>query len=122
MNIQLKRIYEPAAKSDGTRILVERLWPRGVSKDKAQIDHWAKEAAPSPDLRKWFDHDPQKWPEFQSRYFAQLDENPEVVDTLRSYLGTGGTGGAGPVTFVFASREERYNNAVALREYLQSRK
>ena len=118
MKIQLKRIYEPAAKTDGMRILVERLWPRGVSKEKARIDHWGKEAAPSPELRKWFDHDPEKWPEFQSRYFAELDENPEVVQELRSYLGAGG---AGPVTFVFASREERYNNAVALREYLLAR-
>ena len=112
MKIHLKRIYEPAAKTDGTRILVERLWPRGVSKEKARIDHWAKEAAPSPDLRKWFDHDPEKWPEFQTRYFAELDGNPAVVEALDPYLGTG------PVTFVFASREERYNNAVALREYL----
>lgn len=115
MKIHLKRIYEPAAKSDGMRILVERLWPRGVSKEKARIDHWAKEAAPSPDLRKWFDHDPEKWPEFQARYFAELDQTPTVVEALRSYLG------AGQVTFVFASREEHYNNAVALREYLLAR-
>lgn len=116
MNINLKRIYEPAAKSDGTRILVERLWPRGVSKEQAKIDYWAKEAAPSSDLRKWFGHDPKKWPQFQKRYFAELDQNPAAIEALEPYLGGGET-----VTFVFASKEERYNNAVALRDYLQAR-
>lgn len=115
MKIQLKRIYEPAADSDGTRILMERLWPRGVSKENARIDHWAKEAAPSSELRKWFGHDPEKWPRFRDRYFAELDQNPAVVETLCSHID------AGPATFVFASREKRYNNAVALRDYLETR-
>lgn len=115
MKLSLKRIYEPATAADGTRILVERLWPRGVSKEKAQIDFWAKEVAPSPDLRKWFGHDPKKWPQFQDRYFAELDQNPAAVAGLQRHLK------AGPVTFVFASKETRYNNASALRDYLLAR-
>lgn len=113
--IQLKRAYVPAAASDGRRILVERLWPRGVSKDQAQIAAWTKDVAPSPELRKWFDHRPERWKEFKRRYFAELDARPEAVDALLSEMGRGKT------TFVFASREERLNNAVALVEYLESR-
>jgi uncharacterized protein YeaO (DUF488 family) len=110
--IALKRAYDPAADDDGTRILVERLWPRGVAKDAARIDHWLKDVAPSTGLRKWFDHDPQKWDGFRERYFAELDQHEDAVAVLRELLG------AGPVTFVFGSKETRFNNAVALREYL----
>jgi uncharacterized protein YeaO (DUF488 family) len=110
--VALKRAYDPAADDDGTRILVERLWPRGVAKDAARIDHWLKDVAPSTELRKWFDHDPQKWDGFRERYFAELDQREDAVATLRELLG------AGPATFVFGSKETRFNNAVALREYL----
>ena len=114
--IHLKRAYEPAAAADGSRILVERLWPRGLSKEKARIDAWPKEVAPSPELRKWFDHRPERWDEFRSRYFAELDALPEAVARLRVEIASG------PTTFVFASREEQLNNAVALKEYLEARR
>ena len=113
MPISLKRAYEPPSPSDCCRILVERLWPRGVSKLAAQIDLWAKEAAPSTELRRWFNHEPDKWAEFKRRYFEELRSRQEalrpIVERAR----------AGQVTFVFASRETRFNNAVALKEYLE---
>ena len=110
--IRLKRAYEQPADEDGCRILVERLWPRGVAKAAARIDFWSKETAPSNDLRRWFGHDPAKWDEFRQRYFAELRANPTAVDALRAQIG------AGDVTFVYGSREERFNNAAALREFL----
>ena len=113
MPIVLKRVYETPSPSDGKRILVERLWPRGLSKRKAAVDSWAKDTAPSHDLRTWFDHDPEKWEAFKTQYFAELDANEDGVAELRELL----RGGA--ATFVFASREERLNNAVALKEYLE---
>ena len=94
------------------RILVDRLWPRGVSKEKGKIDFWAKAIAPSNELRKWYQHDPDKWAEFRRRYFAELDANPDGVEALRAELGSG------KVTFVFSSKEETLNNATALRDYL----
>jgi uncharacterized protein YeaO (DUF488 family) len=111
--IQLKRAYEGASRGDGTRILVERLWPRGVSKDEAAIELWVKEAAPSTGLRKWYDHDPEKWEEFRRRYWAELDEKGEVLDDLKRKIAEG------PVTFVFAARDEGHNSAVVLKEYLE---
>lgn len=113
--ILLKRAYDPPAASDGERILVERLWPRGLAKARAKLAAWPKEVAPSPALRKWFDHRPERWDEFRERYFAELDTRPETVAELRARVARGTT------TFVFASREERLNNAVALREYLEKR-
>ena len=110
--IQVKRIYEAASPSDGTRILVDRLWPRGISKEAANIAYWAKEIAPSAELRKWYQHDPAKWDEFRARYFAELDCNPNGISELRSHMGDG------TVTFVFSSKETVLNNAYALREYL----
>ena len=110
--IKLKRAYETPAKADGTRILVERLWPRGLSKDRAKIDWWAKETAPSTELRKWFGHDPAKWTEFRRKYHAELRKRPAVVGELMEMV-------RGKVTFVFASKEERFNAAVALREYVE---
>ena len=94
-------------------MLVERLWPRGMKKEDAQIDVWLKEAAPSPDLRKWFNHDPSKWEEFKKRYSEELDHHKDILVTLfrRTQKET--------VTFVFASKEERFNNAVVLKEYLE---
>ncbi len=110
--VDLKRVYEPPGASDGCRILVERLWPRGLSKENAAIDLWLKDVAPSPALRKWFGHDPDRWSEFKRRYFAELRANPEALEPLRARMR------AGRVTFVFASRETRFNNAVALGEFL----
>lgn len=115
MSIGLKRVYETPSRSDGCRILVERLWPRGLSKQKARIDVWAKQAAPSGELRRWFGHDPEKWVEFKRRYFEELDSREEGVAPIIGSLRTG------PVTFVFAAREPWFNNAVALKEYLELR-
>ena len=112
MPIRLKRAYEQASDDDGFRILVERLWPRGVSKEKARIDLWLKDAAPSTELRRWYDHDPAKWEEFRRRYFAELEGHPEALAELRKHLDDG------PVTFVFASKETEYNCATALRDYV----
>jgi uncharacterized protein YeaO (DUF488 family) len=114
MVIKIKRVYEVPDPSDGFRVLVDRLWPRGISKSSAQIDLWLKEIAPSNALRKWYSHDPAKWDVFRKRYFQELDSNPEVVEQIRNYVSLG------TVTLVFSSREEELNNAVALREYLKS--
>ena len=116
MPILLKRIYEAPLQQDGFRVLVERLWPRGLSKEKARVDLWLKEAAPSAELRKWFNHDPSKWEEFKTRYFAELDERKSVWEEISKVARKE------KVTFVFASKEERVNNAVALREYVKSRR
>ncbi|MFQ5995006.1 MAG: DUF488 domain-containing protein [Acidiferrobacterales bacterium] len=113
MPIGLKRAYEPPRKADGLRVLVERLWPRGLSKDAAKIDWWPREAAPSTELRKWFGHEPKKWPEFKRRYFKELDSRAEVLEPIRGRMRHG------TVTFVYATKEERFNNAVALKEYLE---
>jgi uncharacterized protein YeaO (DUF488 family) len=112
--IQFKRAYEPPAPDDGCRILVDRLWPRAVSKDAAQIDLWLKELAPSAELRKWFGHDPCKWAEFRMRYFRELDERPDAVAQLRAIIRKG------PVTLVYGARDQEHNDAVALKEYLES--
>ena len=112
MEIRLKRVYEAPTESDGPRILVERLWPRGLSKDKAAVDHWLKEIAPSPELRRWYGHRPDRWPEFQARYRAELDANPAVLRELEALCASG------PVTFVFAARDEERNSAVLLKRYL----
>ncbi len=113
MPISLKRAYEPPARSDGCRILVERLWPRGLSKQNAKIDLWPKEAAPSTELRRWFNHQPDKWAEFKRRYFEELRARRESLEPIFERVR------AGRVTFVFASRESRFNNAVALKEYVE---
>ena len=110
--ISLKRVYDTACDADSPRILVERLWPRGLSKEKASIDHWLKEIAPSPELRRWYGHKPERWIEFQARYHAELDGNAEAVRGLMMHCE------AGPVTFVFAARDTQRNSAVALQDYL----
>ena len=110
-----KRVYEPASDDDGKRILIDRLWPRGLSREKARIDYWAKDAAPSDALRKWYRHDPEKWGRFRERYFAELDARPEAVDALRAELAPGRN------SIVFGSRERDLNNARALVEYLEAR-
>ncbi len=116
MKISIKRVYEKPAKDDGRRILVDRLWPRGLTKDKAKMDFWPKNLAPSTELRQWYGHDPIKWGEFKSRYFAELDKNLETVCELLTYAGRGA------VTFLYSSKEQRLNIAVALKECLESMK
>jgi uncharacterized protein YeaO (DUF488 family) len=116
MTILLKRAYEPVEPSDGFRILVDRLWPRGVSKDAAHIDLWLKEIAPSTALRKWFDHDPSKWDEFQDRYFLELRHNPERVEQLTAYTHRG------VITLVYGAKDKEHSHAAVLKEYLESLK
>ncbi len=113
--IRVKRIHEAPDPADGRRILVDRVWPRGISRERAALDHWARDAAPSTALRKWFDHDPARWDEFRRRYFAELDANPEALAALREAIGDG------PATLLYAARREPENNAVALKAYLERR-
>ena len=115
MTIRIKRSYEVPDDADGLRILVDRLWPRGISKEQAKIDFWPKGIAPSNELRRWYGHDPEKWTDFKKRYFAELDDQPEQVEELLGYLRKGN------VTFVYSSTEQRFNNALALKEYIESR-
>lgn len=114
MAIWLKRAYEPPDADDGFRILVDRLWPRGVSKSSARIDLWLKEIAPSAVLRKWFGHDPAKWNKFRDRYFRELDKNREAVEKLLEQVHRG------RVTLVYGAKEQEHNDAVALNHYLAS--
>ena len=111
--IKLKRAYDPASPTDGTRLLVERLWPRGLSKEKLKLDGWIREVEPTTELRKWFGHDPAKWPQFRARYFRQLDSRAESWRSIVS------SAKRGTVTLVYSSHDQEHNNAVALREYLQ---
>lgn len=114
MTILLKRVYESPALHDGFRILVDRLWPRGVSRSAAHIDVWLKDVAPSTSLRKWFSHDPTKWAEFQDRYFSELRSNPEAIEQLNAHVRRG------VVTLVYAAKDTEHNDAVALKEYLEN--
>ena len=111
--IQLKRVYEPASERDGFRVLVDRMWPRGISKAEAAVDCWLKEIAPCAELRKWFGHAPERWSAFCERYTAELDDNQEAVGFLKEKSG-------GTLTLVFAARDVEHNNAVVLKRYLQS--
>lgn len=113
--IRLKRAYEEPSKQDGLRILVERLWPRGVSKQKAALDLWLKDLAPSTDLRKWFGHDPEKWDEFLKRYWSELGEKGDLLKLLKHRTTEGN------VTFVFAAKDMERNSAVALKQYLEEK-
>lgn len=115
MGIQTKRIYDSYARSDGRRILIDRLWPRGLTKTAAKIHFWAKSVAPSTELRRWYGHEPDRWQEFRRRYFAELDANPAGVAELRAQLGSGAA------TLLYSSKETRLNNASALVEYLEQR-
>lgn len=116
MDIQAKRVYESAAKEDGTRVLVDRLWPRGMTKEKLKADLWLKDAAPETQLRKWFNHDPARWDEFKKRYFAQLDENPEIVRQLREVAGRG------RLSLLYSAHDTQRNQAEVLKEYLLSKR
>jgi uncharacterized protein YeaO (DUF488 family) len=115
VTIQLKRAYDQPSKSDGTRILVDRLWPRGVTKAKARIDLWSKEIAPSTELRKWFHREGADWKEFRRRYLAELKNHRDEIELLRSKIRQG------PVTLVFSARDREQNHAVILKEILERR-
>jgi uncharacterized protein YeaO (DUF488 family) len=110
--IKLKRAYEEPSREDGSRILVERLWPRGLTKKHAAVDLWLKEVAPSPELRKWFGHDPAKWEQFEKRYWKELEEKEQAVQLLKQKAKRG------TVTLVYAARDEEHNSALALKRFL----
>jgi len=112
MSIRLKRVYEKPEPADGTRILVDRLWPRGLSKAKAKLDLWLKEIAPSPELRKWFGHDPKKWLRFRTRYKSELKRHGEQIALIKSKARSG------VVTLLYAARDQEHNEAVVLKERL----
>ena len=112
MEVNLKRVYEAPAKNDGKRILVDRLWPRGLTKEKAKIDLWLKNIAPSTELRKWFDHDPDKWKDFKKRYHQELKNNKEQVSILYEELKKGA------VTLVYGAKDEKHNEALVIKEWL----
>ena len=113
--IYIKRVYDPPGKEDGLRILVDRLWPRGLKKEKARVDGWWKEVAPSDTLRKWFAHDPDKWPEFKRRYFKELNAREDEINKRTGEIKNQ------RVTFLYGATEEVYNNAAALKEYVEKR-
>jgi uncharacterized protein YeaO (DUF488 family) len=115
--VRLKRVYDDASPDDGTRVLVDRLWPRGRSREAAKVDLWLKDLAPSDALRHWFNHDPERWPEFRKRYRAELAENSEGLETLRRLAA-----GKKPVTLLFAAKDVEHNNAVVLKERLSARR
>lgn len=112
MPVRTKRIYEAPEPEDGTRILVDRLWPRGVSKEEAQLEDWMKDIAPSDELREWFDHDPDRWDEFRERYRDELDDRPERVQDLLEYARSG------TLTLLYAATDKEHNNADVLADYL----
>ena len=116
MQLRIKSVRDAQSKDDGARVLVDRLWARGHSKAELKLDAWLKDIAPSSDLRKWFNHEPEKWPEFRKRYAEELDANPEPVNALQELLREHDT-----VTLLFGSHEARYNNAAALEEYMRKR-
>lgn len=113
--IQVKRVYEPASKSDGARFLVERLWPRGIKKESLQVEAWLREVAPSAELRSWFQHDPARWAEFRRRYFQELQQRPQVWESLLARARRG------RVTLVYSAHDTEHNNAVALKEFLDKK-
>ncbi len=119
MSIRLKRVYEEPEASDGYRVLVDRLWPRGLSKESAALDLWAKEVAPSNELRRWFGHEEERWEEFKKRYRAELEQAGEQVQNRLEELA--GRGRNGTLTLLYAARESRHNNAELLKSYLEEK-
>jgi uncharacterized protein YeaO (DUF488 family) len=111
-DVHLKRAYEPSSSSDGVRVLVDRLWPRGLSKEKAAIDQWMKEVAPSTELRRWFSHDPRRWGEFRRRYRTELSRHGQLLSELCAMARKG------PLTLLYAARDEEHNEAIVLRDEL----
>lgn len=116
MNIQVKRIYEPVESSDGFRVLVDRLWPRGVSKQRADLDLWLKDIAPSTELRKWFGHDPEKWTEFERKYKEELKNNQQAVDELSQIIKAHQI-----VTLLYGAKDQTHNEALVLKQFLGKR-
>src|SRR5262245_5326653 len=114
--IRIARVYAPPGKRDGWRVLVDRLWPRGLTKQAAQVDEWMKEIAPSNELRKWFGHKPERWTEFQNRYRAELAKKKELIEMLRAMEKKHGT-----VTLLFGAKDEERNQAVVLRDFLKAK-
>jgi uncharacterized protein YeaO (DUF488 family) len=112
-HLKMKRVYDAPDPADGVRVLVDRLWPRGLSKEKAQVDHWLKEIAPSNELRQWFGHDPEKWPEFRKRYLQELELQRPLLEELAQMAAKG------TVTLLYAAHDEEHNNAVVLKERLE---
>jgi len=113
--IKIKRAYEPSSSDDGFRILVDKLWPRGVSKEKASLDLWIKEVAPSDDLRKWFSHDPKKWKEFQNKYKNELKDRKESINKIKEIEKN-----KGKVTLIYSAEDEKHNNAIVLENILKN--
>lgn len=115
MNVKIKRVYEPADKGDGVRILVDRLWPRGLTKEKANVDLWLKEIAPSTQLRKWFRHDPVKWKRFRGRFETEIRHKEDLIERLTCEAEKG------MLTLVYAARDEKHNEAMVLKQFLEKR-
>lgn len=115
MDIRVKRVYRAQRQSDGFRVLVDRLWPRGLTKERMRLDWWAKELAPSTELRHWYHHEAERWEEFTRRYAREIDQNGEAVASLLARAREG------PVTLLYAAKDEERNNAVALKSYLEAR-
>ena len=113
MKVEIKRVYAEPGRADGARILVDRLWPRGLSKERARVDLWLKDIAPSTELRKWFGHDPSKWTEFQARYRRELKSEADLLDVLRKKAARG------PITLLYGAKDEVHNEAVVLQSLLQ---
>lgn len=114
MSIRTKRVYDPPSDSDGTRVLIDRLWPRGLSIEAAKLDYWAKDCAPSTELRKWYNHDPSKWDGFRRRYLDELNNSPSALQEFKKHVPTS------TITLLFGSKETILNNATAFKEYLES--
>ena len=114
--IQLKRVYDAPAREDGSRFLVERLWPRGIKKTSLQLDSWLKDVAPSSELRQWFHHDPERWDEFRSRYFAELKQHEDAWRPITE------ASRKGAVMLLYSSQDTEHNNAVALKEFIDRRR
>jgi uncharacterized protein YeaO (DUF488 family) len=114
-DVRVKRIYDPAADDDGYRVLIDHVWPRGITRERAALDEWAKELAPSSELRQWFGHLPERFPTFRSRYLHELERHRERIDELRRRASTG------PLTILYAARDREHNNAVVLAELVKSR-
>jgi len=115
LKVEIKRVYEDPGRADGTRILVDRLWPRGLSKERARVDLWLKDVAPSTELRKWFSHDPSKWAEFQARYRQELKSEADLLDFMKEKAAKG------PITLLYGAKDEVHNEAVVLQSLLQSK-
>ncbi len=114
--LRIKRVYDPPSRSDGMRVLIDGLWPRGLTKARVRLDLWLREVAPSDELRRWFGHDPERWPEFRARYRDELAGKRDAVKILRDALREG------DVTLLYGTRDDEHNNAVVLREYLAGRR